>query len=122
MAQELGWVNDRLEPIIPVRFVNGATIDCVIDTGFDGLLMLPQKFVRENGFLILGWQNFHGVGQIQPSRVNAAVAGIKWLGDDFDAEILVSPLGFALVGATLLLDTRLTIDYAAATVVIEKMR
>lgn len=122
MAQELGWVNERLEPLITVQFISGASISCIVDTGFDGMLMLPQKFVAESGFSVVGWQGFHGVGQAKPYRVPYAIAGINWLGDEFDAEILITSLGYALVGAILLLDTRLTIDYAAATVVIEKVR
>lgn len=33
MAQETGVVNDKLEAIIALKLVNGAELDCILDTG-----------------------------------------------------------------------------------------
>jgi len=48
MAQENGFVNENLEPVLTIKFTNGSTIEGVIDTGFNGSLLLPRRFVEEN--------------------------------------------------------------------------
>jgi predicted aspartyl protease len=45
MALESGRVNSHREAVVLLRFRNGAVIECVVDTGFDGALMLPRVFV-----------------------------------------------------------------------------
>lgn len=42
MPQESGSVNALREAIVEIRFVGGDAFECVIDTGFDGALILPS--------------------------------------------------------------------------------
>lgn len=122
MAQEIGVVNDDLEPLIWLEFINGATIECLVDTGFNGALMLPEEFIRANDFPLVGEQNFRVVGQKGLYVAQTALAGIIWLGDRFDIEVAISETGFALIGAELMIDCRLEIDYVASTITIEKIQ
>lgn len=41
MPHESGEVTDSREARVRVRFAGGALAECVVDTGFDGALMLP---------------------------------------------------------------------------------
>ena len=47
MAQETGVVNDKLEAILTITLINKAELACILDTGFDGTIMLPRGFVDE---------------------------------------------------------------------------
>jgi hypothetical protein len=42
MPQESGSVNALREAIVEIRLVGGGAFDCVVDTGFDGALILPS--------------------------------------------------------------------------------
>ncbi len=44
MAHESGSVNSFREALLVVRLISGEAIECVVDTGFDGGLMLPRAF------------------------------------------------------------------------------
>jgi predicted aspartyl protease len=122
MAKESGRVNDELEPIITVEFVNGARIDCVVDTGFSGTLFLPRVFIEENGFAFIGQEEFKSVGEDKAHAAKLFSGAVRWLADKFDVRILMSEQNFALIGAEMLIDAKLEIDYAESTVVIEKVR
>jgi predicted aspartyl protease len=122
MAKELGGVNDEHEPIVTVEFVGGGKIDCIVDTGFNGTLFLPQSFIDENDFALIGNEEFKSVGQDEAHSTKLFSGAVKWLGDEFEISILMSERNFALIGAEMLIDARLEIDYAASTVVIEKVR
>ena len=45
MAQETGSVTTLLEAFLRVSARGGNSIDCLIDTGFSGALVLPRSFV-----------------------------------------------------------------------------
>lgn len=47
MAVEQGRVNEVFEACITLEFTSGAALECVIDTGFSGALMLPEKLVPQ---------------------------------------------------------------------------
>ena len=44
MAEEAGVVNANFDALVTIELVNGSKLECVIDTGFNGLLLLPRKF------------------------------------------------------------------------------
>lgn len=49
MTEIVGWL-DGLTPRVRL-VVGGLTVDCVVDTGFDGDLMLPRSLVEKLGSL-----------------------------------------------------------------------
>jgi predicted aspartyl protease len=54
MAEEKGLVNENLEAVLEVRLTDGAAIECVLDTGFNGSLLLPKSFAEENSLPFVG--------------------------------------------------------------------
>ena len=62
MALEAGRVNSYREALVLVRFRDGAAIECVVDTGFDGGLMLPRAIASQIQIPIIGELTFEMVG------------------------------------------------------------
>ena len=117
MARESGKVNSLREALILVRLGQGATIECVLDTGFDGGLLLPLEFVSQMQLPILGELAFELVGGARMTA-EIALADIEWLGKLRQIEVVVSEGEDALIGTELLIATTLTIDYNTSTVTI----
>lgn len=117
----IGKVNENLEPIIKLEFINGATIDCVVDTGFNDMLYLPRDFIESNNFDLIGEESFHSVGQAETHLAEVFSAKVKWLGEEIEAAIIASEYSSALIGAEMMLAAKLEIDYTASTVIIEKV-
>jgi len=119
--KEFGKVNEYLEPIITLELVNGAEIDCLVDTGFNGTLFLPRWFIEANNLVSVGEQEFNSVAQAESHFAKVFVADVKWLGDEFEVRIIAGEHDSALIGAGMMLGAKLEIDYAALSVVIEKL-
>lgn len=117
MALESGRVNSYREALVVVRFGDGAAIECVLDTGFDGGLMLPRAFVSQIQNSTIGELTFEMVGGARMSA-EVGLADIDWLGQLRQIEVIVSESDDALVGTELLAATTLIIDYTASTVTI----
>lgn len=117
MAHESGSVNSSREALIEVRLSSGEAIECVVDTGFDGGLMLPRAFADHLQFPIIGRLAFEMVGG---ARLFAPVglANIEWLDEVRQIEIIVSDGSDALIGTELLQKTMLMIDYVSGRVTI----
>ncbi|HKC65475.1 MAG TPA: hypothetical protein VKB86_17670 [Pyrinomonadaceae bacterium] len=54
MAREDGSVNAQLEAWLRIRATNGETIECLVDTGFNGALMLPRSEAVRLRLTVLG--------------------------------------------------------------------
>lgn len=116
MPRESGWVNPSLEAIVRLHFLDGAEHTFVIDTGFDGALIMPRPIVESLGLAI------HAVEDLKlaqgKAQVESTLAKILWLGEERDAQVLITE-DESLIGTELLRGTRLTIDYVALTVSID---
>lgn len=117
MAREDGSVNARLEAWLGVQTTAGETLDCLVDTGFDGALVLPRAVVRRLGLSILGRVP---IAWVSGTRAVADVAEveIEWLGARLPVEVVVSEGDDSLLGTGLLDGTRLLIDYVTHTVTV----
>jgi len=102
-----------------IRLADREDVECIIDTGFDGALVLPRDVVDSLGFPILGGEEVELVGGVR-TWADISLATVRWLGEDREAEILVTEANDSLIGTELFRGTRLTIDYAAGTVSIRK--
>lgn len=113
MALESGRVNSYREAVVLLRFQGGAVIECVVDTGFDGALMLPRTFVSQIPISVIGELTFEMVGG---ARMSAAVGltVVNWLEGLHQVEVIVSEGADALIGTELLIETILTIDYRSS--------
>lgn len=114
MAHESGRVNSSREALVLVR-LGGETMECVVDTGFDGGLMLPGTLIESLQIPIIGELVFEMVGG---ARMTAEVGlgEIEWLGKLRTVELIGSKGNDALIGTELLTSTTLNIDYIASTV------
>ena len=117
MELESGRVNSYREALVLVRLGDGATIECVVDTGFDGGLMLPRAFVSQIQIPIIGELTFEMVGGAKMSA-EIGITNIKWLGELHEVEVIVSESDDALIGTELLMATTLIIGLPANTLTI----
>ena len=115
----VGRVQENLFATIPIELSNGAIVNCLIDSGFQGTLMLPKDFAEDNSIEILGQETFIAAERTQV-QINSAIAEIKWFSEQFEVPIFVSNSDDALIGVEMLLDTILEIDYINSTVKITK--
>ena len=117
MALEAGRVNSHREALVVVRFRDGAEIECLLDTGFDGGLMLPREFVSQIQFATIGELTFEMVGGARMSA-EVGLTDIEWLGGLRQVEVIVSAGNDSLIGTELLIATTLIIDYPASSLTI----
>ena len=119
MAEEKGLVNENLEAVLPIRLANGAVIEGVLDTGFNGLLLLPREFVEANSMLFAGREEVVLVEEIS-AEIDTAMTEAIWLSETFPIRISVSETSEALIGTQMLVGAVLEIDYRNSTVKITK--
>jgi clan AA aspartic protease len=119
MAQETGFVTEYSDAIFIVELENGSNIELVIDTGFNGSLLLPRTFVDDNALKLIGLEPVNMI-EGHHDVVDVVEAKIKWLGEIIKADVLVSETGDCLIGTQMLVDSKLEIDYKDLTVKITK--
>jgi clan AA aspartic protease len=118
MPREIGSVNSSRECCLVIRFENGETQECILDTGFNGALFLPRGLVEQLGLPILGRE---AVGWVNESEedMDISLARIEWLGADREVEVIVGEGDDALIGTELLEGARVLLDFVAGTISIE---
>jgi clan AA aspartic protease len=117
MAREDGSVNGRLEAWLRVSSSSGETIDCLIDTGFDGALVLPRSEAIRLNLTVLGRVPIIGVGRIR-SVVDIAELDVEWMGGRRAVEVIISDGDDSLLGTEMLDGSHLVIDYINYTVTV----
>lgn len=115
MAEETGRVTAAREAILRLRLTAGEAVECLVDTGFTGALVLPQSLVARLSIPIVGREVFEMVGGRQ-FVADVALAEVEWLGTTRTVRVIVSE--DTLLGTELLDGTKLVIDYVAHTVTI----
>jgi hypothetical protein len=78
MAREDGSVNARREAWLRVRASGSETLDCLIDTGFDGALVLPRFEATRLNLTVLGRVPIIGVGGIRAIADIAELRSSGW--------------------------------------------
>jgi clan AA aspartic protease len=117
MAHEDGSVNAQLEAWLRIQTTNGESIECLIDTGFNGALVLPRAEAQRLNLTVLGRVPIIGVGRAR-SITDIAELEIEWLGQSRSVEVIISDGDDSLLGTILLDNSRLVIDYIAYTVTV----
>jgi clan AA aspartic protease len=117
MSHESGEVTNSREARVRLRFAGGEAVECVVDTGFDGALMLPRAFVERLQLPSVGRLIFQVVGGMRTSA-DVALAEVEWLGARRVFEVIVGEGEDSLLGTEMLVDARLTIDYVEHTLII----
>ena len=110
MATESGLITSVREPILTIRLADDMTVECVVDIGFSGALMLPREIIDRSSVPIIGKETF----QLVSGRfivAGLALVEIDWLGQRRIARAVISDGVDALIGAELLDGNRLVVDY-----------
>jgi clan AA aspartic protease len=115
MAEETGRVSAAREALLRLRLSAGETVECLVDTGFTGALVLPQSLVMRLGLPVVGREVFEMVGG-RRFVAGVALAEVEWLGAERTVRVIVSE--DTLLGTELLDGTKLAIDYVAHTLTI----
>jgi len=115
MRQESGRVNNLREALVEIRLTRG--FECVVDTGFDGALIVPTSVAKRLGLPVVARLRFELVGG-QQMTADVALGEIEWLGEHRSVEVIMSEGDDALVGTELFDRAKLLIDYANRQVTI----
>ena len=115
MAVESGRVTATREARMSVRLRGGEVVECLVDTGFTGALMLPRKTVRKLGVSIIGREVFEMVGR-RFLTASITLTEVNWLGQWRTVRVVVSEESDSLIGTEMLDRTRIVIDYVNDTV------
>lgn len=116
MALVTGRVTETLEPLVTLRLVAGREVECLVDTGFTGALVLPQSLVDELGLHVFGHEEGLQMVGGEETSAGLAVAQIEWLGEVRMVVVFVKD--DFLLGAQLLEDARLVVDYPRRTLTV----
>jgi clan AA aspartic protease len=111
MASTSGKITSAREPIL-VRLAGDVTVECVVDTGFTGAMMLPREIIERSGVPIIGKEIFQLVSG-RSIVASLALIEIDWLGKQQLVRAVISEGSDALIGAELLDGSRLLVDYIA---------
>ena len=107
-----GRVNSNLEAIIRIGVQDSRddyhTFDCVIDTGFDGFIALPDDIIQELGLVRRGNRRIILVNDTEAS-MPVYLGMVAWHGEPVEVSVLGTEQEF-LVGAALLENNTLTVQ------------
>jgi predicted aspartyl protease len=103
---------------VKLRLLAGVEVEVLIDTGFEGGLVLPESLVYELGLPIIGHEVFGMVGDVT-GEGSLAECEVEWLGQVQTVEIVTSE--DYLLGTDLLADAVLNIDYKHGRFTIERL-
>lgn len=117
MAREDGSVNARREAWLRVRTSGGETLDLLIDTGFDGALVLPRSEATRLNLTLLGRVPIIGVGRMR-SVADITELEVEWLGEQRAVEVVISDGEDSLLGTAMLDGSCLVVDYVNYTVTV----
>jgi clan AA aspartic protease len=119
MPQESGSVNALREAIVEIRFVGGDAFECVVDTGFDGALIVSASFAKRLGLSVVARLIFELVGGARMSA-DVALGEIEWFGQRRTVEVILSEGEDALIGTEMFEGAKLIVDYANHLVTISQ--
>jgi clan AA aspartic protease len=121
MPSVVGRVNEALEARVTIRIIGGPQgtldVECIIDTGFSGALVLPSSIVELLGLPIVGHEIISMVGEAKDTA-DITLAQVEWFGEVRREDVIVKE--DSLIGTALLKGTSLAIDYVNLTVTINK--
>lgn len=110
MAKAKGRVSEFRETCVYISLQDGRSVECVIDTAFDGWLSFPKILVEDLQLPIIGREKIAVLGR-RKLICNIALAQITWLGTVVTAAVIVNDGEDVLLGSRLLADSILRINY-----------
>lgn len=125
MAKLTGSIDDRGRPVVRLEWRDESLL-CVVDTGFNGDLLLSATAARSVGITEGSYVSEIELGDGRLSRVTRNLLVVAWLGETRSMSVLISdswnpraddPVG--LIGTGLLSPHLLLIDFGQRLVEIE---
>lgn len=116
-----GHFDANLAPRLEISTVGGRVLDLVLDTGFNGELMLPRAILRELGF---PYRSRVRVELADGSVIRADVyeGTILWFGRERVVGIFATGSDEGLLGTQMLFGCRLEVDLDEDKVVLRQKR
>lgn len=111
---------DRLGRPVLTRSIAGRDWTALIDTGFNGELDLPEELARHFPGLIWGQAEVTITGGRKMTE-DTFVIDFPFDGDTVAARTVYNPTDEIVIGTGLIKDYRLTIDFRAGTVLLERL-
>ncbi len=105
--------------MVGIRFVGGDAFECVVDTGFDGALILPASVAKRLALPVVARLVFELVGGARMTA-DVALGEIEWLGEQRNVEVIVSESNDTLIGTEMFVGAKLSVDYANRLVTISR--
>ena len=91
--------------------VSGSEVEALVDTGFNGALLLPSARISELGLKRIGWVDYAMAdGSIVQTGVFTAKA--RWLEREQEIAVVATDSDFALIGMELLAGARTLMEPA----------
>lgn len=109
-----GHFDANLAPRLEVSTVGGRVLDLVLDTGFNGELMLPRVILRELGFPYRS--------RVRVELADGYEGTILWFGRERVVGIFATGSDEGLMGTQMLFGCRLEIDLDGDKVVLRQKR
>lgn len=119
MPQESGSVNAFREAVVKIRLVKAEVLECIVDTGFDGALILPKGIAEQLSLPTVARLAFELVGGTRMTA-DVALGEIEWLGQRRTVEIILSESNDSLIGTEMFEGCKLLIDYSSRYVTVSQ--
>ena len=116
----VGYLKPNGLPVVPIELA-GQTVEAAVDTAFEGGLQLPDSWQAALGSQPLRRITYL-LGTGQTSTVITYAVKVTIDSEEFVTEAFFSPSDEFLIGLDLLREFRLTIDFPAGTVLLERAK
>ncbi len=114
-----GYFNLNNEPVVELD-LGSSRIEVLVDTGFNGSLIVPSKIANRLDLKFEGPEEFQ-TANVEMVLADAGSVEVNWLGDVIRVAIAAhKDFKEALLGGHMLRNCRLTIDYGRRSVTIVK--
>ena len=117
-----GHVNEALEPVVEIGLKGSdavTAIPAIIDTGFSGCLCLSEQYI---GHLVMTFKfvERYELANGEVIAKDVFVGNIVFDRREQEVDLILTASQDTLIGASLLQETNVNIDYLAGTVRIER--
>ncbi len=100
--------------------VNSKQVECIVDTGFNGALLLPLQIIKDLNLKPIAFAEYAlANGNLAESEIYEA--NVDWLGEKTKTSILGIDTDFSLLGMQLLENAKTTLEPRKRSLSIEKI-
>ena len=105
-------------PAIKIK-IQGVEVTTLVDTGFNGELMLPKRYINQINLKPIAFSEYLTAGGTLV-RTQEYQGTMEWFGKKRKITVLQGPGSIFLIGMDLLHDTRLVVERSQNRIVISK--